>query len=225
MASDVDMCNNALAILGDAATIVSISPPSGSPQAVHCARFYPMARDALLEMHTWGFATKRQTLPLLSETPPSAWTYAYQAPSDVLNYLAVLDPNASDDYSSSFPQAGSLNQSASYASMVGVYTPQQFAVELDPNGVQVVYTNQQYAVLKYSARVTDTTQFDPLFSEALIWLLASKLAGPLIKGSEGRAASRECIQEFKGFLAMARESDANSHRQHVTPSTDWIVNR
>lgn len=225
MASDVDICNNALGLLGDPGTIVSISPASGSAEAVHCARFYPIARDSLINMHSWGFATKRVNLALLADTPPSSWQYVYQSPADVLNYLAVFDPNASDDYSSSYPQAGSLNASAAYSSMVGVYTPQQFAVELDANGVSVIYTNQQNAILKYSARVTDTSLFDPLFSEALTWLLAAKLAGPLIKGSEGRAASRECLQEFKGFLAMARESDSNSHRQHVAPSTDWIVNR
>ena len=46
MASDVDVCNLALAHLGDEATVASISPPEGSAQAGHCARFYPMARDS-----------------------------------------------------------------------------------------------------------------------------------------------------------------------------------
>ena len=34
--------------IGDAATVSSINPPEGSAQAEHCARFYPIARDALL---------------------------------------------------------------------------------------------------------------------------------------------------------------------------------
>ena len=40
MASEVEICNLALARLGDAATVVSIDPPEGSAQAEHCAMFY-----------------------------------------------------------------------------------------------------------------------------------------------------------------------------------------
>ena len=51
MASVVDICNQALSHLGDSATVASIDPPEGSAQAEHCARFYPAALAALLEMH------------------------------------------------------------------------------------------------------------------------------------------------------------------------------
>ena len=59
MASDVEICNLALSHLGDTATVASIDPPEGSAQAEHCARFYPIARDALLEKHDWSWATRR----------------------------------------------------------------------------------------------------------------------------------------------------------------------
>ena len=36
MASDVQICNIALAHLGDTATVASINPPEGSAQAEHC---------------------------------------------------------------------------------------------------------------------------------------------------------------------------------------------
>jgi hypothetical protein len=66
VASEVDICNLALGHIGDSATVSSINPPEGSAQAEHCSRFYPIARDSLLEMHNWGFATKRTNLALLS---------------------------------------------------------------------------------------------------------------------------------------------------------------
>ncbi len=50
MPSVVDLCNLALAYLGDDATVASIDPPEGSAQAEHCQRFYPIARDTLLQM-------------------------------------------------------------------------------------------------------------------------------------------------------------------------------
>ena len=68
MASEVDICNLALAHLGDSATVASINPPEGSAQAEMCQRFYPIARDSLLEMHNWGFATRRKALAQLNNT-------------------------------------------------------------------------------------------------------------------------------------------------------------
>ena len=76
MASDVGICNLALSRLGDAATVSSIDPPEGSTQADLCATFYPMARDSLLEMHAWAFATRRVDLSLLT-AETDAWVYAY----------------------------------------------------------------------------------------------------------------------------------------------------
>ena len=222
MASEVDVCNAALGELGDNATVASISPPSGSIQAVHCARFYPIARDALLEMHNWGFALKRVSLALLAETPPSSWLYVYDAPSDVVNFLAVVDPNAADDYSSGISQYG--NVSGSFNN-IGIYTTQPFAVEVDAAGNQVIYSNQPNAVLRYSGRVTDTTTFSPLFIEGLTKLLKSKLAGPVIKGAEGRAEAKSALQEFQGWFALATVSDANQRRVKPAQSVDWIVNR
>ncbi|MDY7579354.1 hypothetical protein RGU70_13630 [Herbaspirillum sp. RTI4] len=223
MASETDIANGALALLGDTANVSALNPPSGSIQAVHCARFYPMARDQLLEMHTWGFATKRVQPALLSGTPPAPWAYSYQAPSDVLNFLSILDPNATDDYSQGLQQYGSITGASQYN--IGLYTPQPFAVEMDANGNQVIYTNQQYAMLRYTGRVTDTTTFGPLFTEALTRLLASKLAGPVIKGSEGRAEAKAQLQSFQAFFSLATASDANQHRQNPAQSVDWIVNR
>lgn len=223
MASEVDICNAALAELGDSATVVSINPPSGSVQAVHCARFYPIARDALLEMHTWGFATKRVQPALLAETPPAPWAYAYQAPSDVLNFLSITDPNATDDYSQGLQMYGSVTGASQYE--VGLYTTQPFAVEMDNFGNQIILTNQQNAMLRYSGRVTDTTTFGPLFIEALTKLLKSKLAGPVVKGAEGRAEAKSAMQEFMVALGTATASDSNQHKTHPAQSVSWIANR
>ena len=56
MASDVDICNEALSHLGDSATVSSINPPEGSAQAEHCARFYPTTLATLFGTPTWAMA-------------------------------------------------------------------------------------------------------------------------------------------------------------------------
>jgi len=223
LSSEVDICNVALGYLGDDATVASLSPPEGSAQADHCARFYPISRDSLLDMHGWSFATRRASLALLAETPPSPWRYAYAQPTDSLDLLAILAPDAQDDYSTGLIQYGSRLASPELG--VGNYTPQTFTSEIDGSGAQVIYTNQQNAVLRYVAQVTDPTKFSPLFTEALCWLLASKLAGPVLKGDAGRAASVDCLKMFNMWFGKATVSDSNQQRHKVAQSTTWMANR
>ncbi len=216
MSSEVDICNLALSHLGDTATVASINPPDGSAQAEYCQRFYPMARDSLLEMHEWGFATKRVTLAKLSTNAASGWAYAYAQPNDVLNTLAVLDPAASDDYSAGIAQP--LGWNAQPLVNVGVYTPQPYALESDSTGADIVLTNQVNAVMRYTARITDTGKFSPLFVEALAASLAAMLSGPVMKGEAGMvAAARWTMIAFGqdgkgGKFGRAAASDANQKR-------------
>lgn len=222
MASEVDICNLALGHLGDSASVSSINPPEGSPQAEHCARFYPIARDSLLEQHLWGFATTRGSLaPLTSQF--AQWQYCYAAPSDAINIISILSPDASDDYAVSnnygFTQSGMPLTSG------GNYSPQPFTCETLQDGTPVIYTNQENAICRYSRTVTDTTAFSPLFVDALTWYLASYLAGPVIKGDAGAGEAKRCYTIFKLMLASAQASDANQRRATVTQSVGWMQGR
>lgn len=213
MASDVDICNLALAHLGDTATVASLDPPEGSAQSEHCARFYPIARDALLELHPWGFSTRRVTLALIGSGWPE-WDYAYAQPSDALNIIAVLPPGATDDYSQGVPAAAG-----------GAYVPQAFSCEVDGSGNDVILTDQADAVLRYTCVMADTARFSPLFVMALSWHLASLLAGPVIKGDAGAAEAKRCAAMMQAYLSQAKESDASQRRINPTHNVGWINGR
>lgn len=201
MASEVDICNLALARLGDNATVASIDPPEGSAQAEHCARFYPVARDSLLEMHAWKFATRRVLLAQLT-TDTWNWTFAYAEPTGVLKLLAVLPASASSDDDT-----------------------QEYEAETDGNGTPIILTDLEGASLRYVAHVTDTTVFSPLFVDALAWLLASYLAGPVLKGDAGAAMAKACLQSFMLALSNAKVSDANQRKVRPEHKPDWIAGR
>lgn len=213
MASEIDICNLALSHLGDTATIASLDPPEGSAQAEHCARFYPIARDSLLEMHAWGFATRRAKLALLASGWPE-WSYAYAQPADALNIIAVLPPNSSDDYSSGVPDSAG-----------GPYVPQPFSCEINETGASVIYTDQADAVLRYSASVSDPTRFSPLFTMTLSWHLASMLAGPIIKGDAGGAEAKRCAGMMQAYLSKAVESDSSQRRIKPEHVVSWMAGR
>lgn len=203
MASAVSICNLALSHIGDRANVQSISPPDASIQAEKCAQFYPIARDVLLEGHAWSFNTTRRTLAEVPN-PLASWAFAYAMPPGCVKPLAVLPPETTDD---------SLTQ--------------PFIHESDEDGNAVLYTNQEAAVLKYQIRVADTTKFSPLFVTCLSWLLASYLAGPILKGKTGAAAARNALERFGVEFASATASNANAsnedtYRRH---KPQWIADR
>ncbi|MDD3884558.1 MAG: hypothetical protein PHW66_06435 [Gallionella sp.] len=232
MASDIEICNLALSHLGDTATVASLDPPEGSPQASHCAQFYPIARDSLLEMHAWGFATKRIQLAQLGSGWPE-WTYAYAKPNDTVNILAVLPPDATDDYSQSTTASNDpgLSASAMEAAIGGSYVPKPFSCEVDENGADVIYTDQINAVLRYTALIDNPAKFSPLFALTLSWHLASMLAGPLMKGEAGAAESKRCTliafgnDGKSGVFGRAVASDASQRRILPQQNVPWINGR
>ena len=224
MASAVDICNLALAHLGDTATVSSINPPEGSAQAEHCARFYPIARDGLLEMHFWNFSVRRKALAEVTCVWPE-WDHAYSLPSDVNNIIAVLPSDAQDDYSSKY--VPSDNQPYFYAPVVaaGLYTPQFYTVESTATGGSILYTDQSDAVLRYTSFITDTTKFSPLFVTCLSWHLASMLAGPVIKGDQGAAEAKRCQQMLQVYISEAQASDANQRNVKPEHIVGWMSGR
>jgi len=188
MASEVSICNLALSHLGDEATVSSIDPPEGSAQASHCAQFYPDARDSLLEMHDWKFATTRV---MLSEVDVESWNweYAYAVPSEMIRACSVLPATAADD-----------SESADYI------------IQAQEDGEVVILSNLESASLVYVKRVTDPAKFSPLFNSTLSWYLASMLAGPVLKGEVGQAESKRCLQQMVAFLDRAQTSNANQRK-------------
>lgn len=226
MASAVEICNLALAHLGDTATVASIDPPEGSAQAEHCQRFYPIARDSLLEMHFWNFAMRREALAQITNNN-AQWKYAYALPNTVLNPVSVLPPEAADDYSTKFVPTDTPYFAHNYSPVIaaGRYVPQPYTIETLSDGTQVLYTNQENALLRYTAKVTDTAQFTPLFVMTLSWHLASMLAGPVIKGDAGAAEAKRCQQMMAAYLAQAEASDANQRSIKPEHIVAWTAGR
>ena len=230
MASELDICNMALGHLGDSATVASIDPPEGSAQAEHCARFYPMVRDALLEMHDWSFASRRKRLAQL-DNPISQWAYCYAAPTDMVNPIAVLDSKAQSDLATTYAPPAPWGYAP--IPLAGAPVPQPYVLETLEDGTEVVYTNQAGALLRYTARVTDPTRLSPLFVQTLAAALTSALAGPLLKGDAGIAAAlRWQAVAFgqdgrSGLFGKAASSDAGQRRSIARDhhQVGWLAGR
>ncbi len=205
MASVVNICNMALSHIGSDARVSSISPPDGSVEAGYCAAFYDMARTELIEPGNWRFALARAPLALLATNPSTAWAYAYALPSGCMSPKRIPRPDLGVTVFTQDTVRYSPNDDDSA----------DFTVEGD-----VVYTNASDAVLIYVRDVTDTSKFTPSFTSALSYLLASYLAGPIIKGNEGLRIGdgmRERAMALADIAATA-SANASSTSVHGTPS-------
>ena len=174
MASDVDIANMALSIVGSNTTVSSMSPPDGSAAANYCATFYDIARREALAPFAWSFARTRAPLAELAN-PSDVWGYAYALPSDCLRVSRVaalalnsLNEEVAPAWNWLFNESGGAD----------------FAIETDSTQ-KLLLTHEPGAVLFYIRDQANPSTFTPGFVTALSYLLASYLAGPIIRGNAG----------------------------------------
>lgn len=95
MPSKVDICNEALNLLG-ANTIASLTETSTT--AVLCNRIYDTEVDYLLRQHNWNVAVREANLAAVVGTPVVGWLYKFLMPTDpyCLRVLNVYDTSDED---------------------------------------------------------------------------------------------------------------------------------
>jgi len=195
MASDVDIANTALSHIGEDALVVAMSPPDGSVQAQHCARFWPIARAELLEVFEWSFAARRATALAETTSDSDAWLFRYTLPGDCLKPRKVLAQGQTDE-----------RKGADFLVME-----------------RNLYTNEENPTLIYTVLVTDPSKFSPTFVACAGYLLASYLAGPILKKpTAGQAYHDMAMQRGKGAAAI--NANAAQSEQHDAPAA-WMAQR
>lgn len=199
MTSAVELCNYALAHAKAEALIETLDTSADSSEEVrYCALYYDDLRKRLLRDHDWGFAKRYQYLSDTGGTPlDTRWTYMYQYPSGIVAFRKVvnlLDPNKKIRHE----------------------------IANDPTYERVILTNQEQAIGKVTLDIEDVSLFDPTFYQALTWLLAQHLAGPLGSG-EGRAAY--CGEQYNRLAAGASAHDAAEGQDQTIHDAPWIEAR
>lgn len=147
-----------------------------SVEAITCRLHYEQARDSLLRSHYWRFASARSELTQDSTDPDFEWDNQFKLPDDFLRLKSIYDTTLVDN------------------------TRHSFAIE-----GQRLLTNDNTMEIRYIKKVTDVTEFDPLFIEVLILQLALKLIGSL---AGGHPKLQDIIQrELKALMPSVRALD------------------
>lgn len=194
MASVAQLCNMALSHIGSDARVSTIDPPDGSVEAGHCATFYDLARTELLEPGNWRFTLKRASLAEITNES-DVWAYAYALPSDCLRSLRILTP--------------SIGVTVFTQDEVEVLQDEANSARFTLEGT-TLFSNEPDATLLYVRDITDTTKFTPSFTSALSYLLASYLAGPVVKGNEGAKLGDSMRQRAMSIADTAATASANA---------------
>lgn len=92
MASDVDICNSALNMIG-ASNIISLTEDSRAARV--CNQRYAFVRDAVMRAHPWNCLVTRTSLAADSDTPAFEFDYQHTLPTDpyCLRVLRPQDPD------------------------------------------------------------------------------------------------------------------------------------
>jgi len=180
MSSVVDICNEAMDLLG-AATITSLT--ENSKEARLCNRRYETVRDAVLRAHPWNIAVTRKQLAQDSDAPAFGFTYQYTLPTDpyCLRVLSLHTSNVDEDIAPYDSQA-------------------MFKIE-----GRKVLTDEGTCRIVYIGRITDTEQYDSLLSSTIATKLAAETAYA-ITGST--SVSTQMFALYDNRLREARSMDA-----------------
>jgi len=162
MASQTDICNDALTILG-AGTINAITDQSNQARALNAV--WNVQRDAELRKHRWKFSIVRASMPALAGAPASGpYTQWFQLPAGCLRVLEVGDSYAATDLSD-YRSGPTLDD---------------YSIE----GGKVLSNLSAPLSIRYVQQVTDPTQWDAAFTAAFAARLAARTCFRITQSNE-----------------------------------------
>ncbi len=151
---------------------------------------YEPTRDSLLESFSWKFASGRE---VLSQTgaPAFGWDHQYVLPDDFLRLKVIDEINDGNDKTDRFTIEGNN-----------------------------ILTNEDTASILYVRKITDPSDFSPLFTELLVNRFALKLLHPIAGSGRGIMLLRESLLK-EGNVLNARARAVEKSQVNVTGRRDW----
>ena len=91
MSSPIDICNLALAHIGDR-RISRLDEDAQDSDALvrYCSEFYNQARGETLAAHRWTFAKKTETLSRRTDVLTIGYSYAHQLPTKMVRLMRLV---------------------------------------------------------------------------------------------------------------------------------------
>ena len=205
--SQVGICNMALMNIGVTNFINAID--DGTPEAECCSLVWDDCLEMATARYAWPWAIKQAALTVLSSVTRKEWEYVYSLPTDCLVPLGlVLEDTKLEDLN---PEERNVFDVVGNDAGDGKI----LVTDLDSS-------NDDFDVLLYIAKIDSPPAFSATFSNALAWLMSSKLALGLKKDP---SLSGQCLQMYEATLVQAAAEAANGRQRPLQPTTPSIAIR
>lgn len=198
MTSEVSIGNGALIKLG-ADTIIALTDDNNRARTLNAR--YESVRDAELRRRRWRFSIKRTSLAALATTPDSDFAYAYQLPADFLRLIEGGD----------IVQLADLSDYRSGSS-------EMYSIE---NGTILTNLSAPLAI-RYIAKITDPTLYDPAFAEAFSARLAFECCEKLTQSDSKKQLA---WGDYKNSIKEAIAANAIEVASESVADDTWVMAR
>lgn len=194
MSTKVEIWNLALTFAGARARIESVSETNS--EANYCRALHQNCVDSLLNAHDWGFASKYSTLALVGdETGRPDYDYEYTYPTDCMHIRELLSTDSSQIEYGNVEFGENLNYF-------------ELGMNYNDTGLSI-FTDIQYAALRYTKRITDCTIFPPFFVTALAYTIAAQIAVALREAQPAEVAALQ--KKAEEAMELAKMYDGQQY--------------
>ena len=197
--NETGIYNLALNAIGARSNVASSTEVSREAEV--CRLWYTSVRDQVLAGAVWPEATKLAYLAVLNDNTGSAdWVPANARPGYEFAYAYPADcvrPQYLTDFS-------------------------RFLVTQYGSTQRGIMTSTEKAILTYTVRLEDVTQWSPDLKMAIVYGLAANICMPL---SAKPARARMLADHANQILLVARENAANTSNDTYESIPDWISQR
>jgi hypothetical protein len=188
--SSVAIANRALQKLG-ARRIESLT--QDHPNARSMSAAYATVRDAELRRYTWGFATRRASLPADGEQTAWGQLNRFSVPDDYIRLIRDDETGQRTDWKIEGGDEG--------------------------EGVFIVTADGAPLDIKYVARVEDVNSYDALFVEAFACKLALETCEEITQSTSKKGS---ISADYDKAIADAKKFGAIEKDAQEFPEDDWV---
>lgn len=199
MYTQTDVCNMSLSLIGEGHTIKDINEHSVTAEA--CKRFFQLCLDSCNGSCNWSFTRRDEVIDdryRLSDIVALPYRNAYKLPDDVFKIIRI----------------GELYED-SMAETMGYRNTVRFNYR-NYDGQKILTTDLDAPfTIQYQCYITDVSICDPLFIEALSYLLAHKLCGCIMRDANAANLGTYMYNMYKTVLGKAAATDAQQGSRGV----------
>ena len=209
--SITDICNEAI---GDLPAHPITGLDDTRKEGRECSRYISGCVSELIADHDWDFVERRVSLAEVTNDREGEWLRAFALPSEIVSPIRLIP-----DYSATANLAVSTGQTTEQVAGPVVATPILYyrgtRLATEPieyelaNGI--LYTDLPTPILEYSTDALEPAKWSPLFAQAVIALLASRIYRPVLGEKADTAELREKRNYAEYAKRMAVADDLNRH--------------